>query len=252
MRSTSVCRPTEPEERPPATLGRRSTTSALHAIRPTDTQIRIIWDLVPGASAYKIYRATTAGAYGATSVAGIVPNPSNGPSSNFFDSGATLTSGTLPTISSVGTTSVVKPVVLTGNYNFSDVILRNNRFYLPPATFTSSLVSKELGHEVAPDLMGATSCTMKCLRCRWSRRLPVANRRVQDDARDPLVDRIRKEPGHDVFACQAGAVLDKLTQHGCKGAGSGDQDVVEALPAERADEARKTRPTCAKSTTRIA
>jgi hypothetical protein len=49
---------------------------------------------------------------------------------------------------------MTKPIELTGNFDFSDVVVRGNRFYAPNATFTftspSNLLTKELGSETSP------------------------------------------------------------------------------------------------------
>jgi hypothetical protein len=45
---------------------------------------------------------------------------------------------------------MVTGIVLTGNYDFSDVRVTNNRFYLPNGTMTGGLFRKELGSEILP------------------------------------------------------------------------------------------------------
>ena len=56
--------------------------------------ITVTWTAVTGAASYKVYRTTTSGSYGATSLAG---NPT---AASFSDNGVALTSGTPPTVTS--------------------------------------------------------------------------------------------------------------------------------------------------------
>jgi len=48
---------------------------------------------------------------------------------------------------------LTRAIELTGNYDFRDVIVKDNEFYVPNGTFTSGLIYRELGNEQIPRLI---------------------------------------------------------------------------------------------------
>jgi len=117
----------------------------------SNKKILLTWTLVSGAITYKIYRTTVSGTYTTPSFLIEVPTPSSGAGSSYFDDGSiALTAGTVPAVSTADPGVMVTGIVLTGNYDFSDVRVTNNRFYLPNGTMTGGLFRKELGSEILP------------------------------------------------------------------------------------------------------
>lgn len=109
----------------------------------SNQSVSIKWKFVDGAVSYRIYRSTTAGGYGATSLVGSTTTR------NLTDTGDVLTTGTLPTSSTVAQPKMLRGVECTGHLDHSDVVIRNNRFYLPNAIFTGQLI-KEYTDTVLP------------------------------------------------------------------------------------------------------
>ncbi len=110
----------------------------------SNKMIYLVWQNAPGAIGYRVYRSTTSGSYGASSLVS-----KDGDLRTFTDTGATLTTGSPPASSTVASSAMQYALFLTGNHDFSDVSIRRNRFYLPNGTFTQ-YVHKELGGEVMP------------------------------------------------------------------------------------------------------
>lgn len=112
--------------------------------------ILLTWNAVAGAVTYKIYRSTTTNVYTPTAFL------ASSIGADYADTGAVaLTTGALPSSSTVTAPLMQYAFEFTGNYNFADCVIRGNRFYLPNSTFTATTL-KELGSEVMPRVMEGT------------------------------------------------------------------------------------------------
>jgi hypothetical protein len=119
--------------------------SAEISITPTtgNQKIGVSWKSVTGNNGYKVYRSTTSGTYGATSL--LTTTTSN----SYVDTGTATTSGQPPAVATVAGPVMIYALELTAGVNHSKTKFCNNRFYLPHSTFTET-IHKELGSETLP------------------------------------------------------------------------------------------------------
>lgn len=114
------------------------------ATTSSNKTIVVAWSIVGGAVSYKVFRSTTSGIYTTPSLIAAQVTVS------LTDSGLAVGAGAPVGSSTVAPAAMTKAIVLTGNKNFSDVVVRGNRFYLPNSTFTNSNLFSKNGSETSP------------------------------------------------------------------------------------------------------
>jgi len=105
--------------------------------------IRLTWPSISGAISYNIYRSTTSGTY---TTPALVTNVIY---ADYTDTGTAVATGAPPGSSTVAAAVMTYGMIFTGGFNFSDVVVNNNRFYAPHQTLTD--IYKQLGTETLPN-----------------------------------------------------------------------------------------------------
>lgn len=111
--------------------------------------ITIQWFPVLAATSYRIYRSTTSGVYGATSLVGT--GDTHFETYQKTDTGITLTTGTPPLVSTVFVPEFDSAIAMF-NADLTSWTVRNNTFYYPQGTFSAGYI-KNNGPGILPKII---------------------------------------------------------------------------------------------------